>query len=241
MCNWVLQNNQESPFCLFVYLKLSYPSGKIQWIHQDKEYASFFLKKCIKTITNNFNKLIALGWLYYDEEFEYYRLVAIDTLRAEKDWKQRRAAPFTYKDVTHIRATLGAILYTQLYKSYCRKHFKKRRSNVLKSESASKSFTFSCDIKRFAEISVISIHNIFGLSINKASRIKTLASKQKLIEVQKQYFELSDKQVYVAKKGAKYRGENQNIIFKNGKHYLQLIDKIYTDLYFKKRKKLETL
>ena len=241
MCNWVLQNNQESPFCLFVYLKLSYPSGKIQWIHQDKEYASFFLQKCSKTITNNFNKLIALGWLFYDEEFEYYRLVAIDTLRDERDWEQRRAAPFTYKDVTHIRATLGAILYTQLYKSYCRKHFKKRRSNVLKSESASESFTFSCDIKRFAEISVISIHNIFGLSINKASRIKTLAAKYKLIEVQKQYFELSDKQVYVAKKGAKYRGENQNIIFKNGKHYLQLIDKIYTDLYFKKRKKLETL
>jgi hypothetical protein len=237
----VLQNNQESPFCLFVYLKLSYPSGKIQWIHQDKEYASFFLKKCSKTIINNYNKLIELGWLNYDEEFEYYRLVSLDKLRDERDWEQRRAAPFTYKDVTHIRATLGAILYTQLYKSYCRKHFKKRRSNVLKSESASKSFTFSCDIKRFAEISVISINNFFGLSINKASRIKTLASKHKLIEVQKQYFELSAKQVYIAKKGAKYRGENQNIIFKNGKHYLQLTDRIYSDLYFKKRKKLETL
>jgi hypothetical protein len=89
----------------------------------------------------NFNKLIALGCLYYDEEFEYYRLVAIDTLRDEKDRKQRRAAPFTYKDVTHIRATLGAILYTQLYKCYCKKHFKKRKSNVLESESASESFT----------------------------------------------------------------------------------------------------
>jgi hypothetical protein len=241
MCNWVLQNNQESPFCLFVYLKLSYPSGKIQWIHQDKEYASFFLKKCNKTITNNFNKLIELGWLFYDDEFEYYRLEAIDTLRDERDWEQRRAAPFTYKDVTHIRATLGAILYTQLYKSYCRKHFKKRKSNVLKSESASESFTFSCDIKRFAEISVISINDFFNISICKASRIKTLAAKYKLIEVQKQYFELTQEQVYVAKKGAKYRGENQNIIFKNGKHYLQLTDKIYSDLYFKKRKKLETL
>ena len=241
MCNWVLQNNQESPFCLFVYLKLSYPSGKIQWIHQDKEYASFFLKKCSKTIINNYNKLIELGWLNYDEEFEYYRLVSLDKLRDERDWEQRRAAPFTYKDVTHIRATLGAILYTQLYKSYCRKHFKKRRSNVLKSESASESFTFSCDIKRFAEISVKSIESIFGLSINKASRIKNLSAKHKLLEVQKQYFELSYSQVDVAKKGAKYRGENQNIIFKNGKHYLQLTDKIYSDLYFKKRKKLETL
>jgi hypothetical protein len=241
MCNWVVQNNQENSFRLFVYLKLSYPSGKIQWIHQDKEYASFFLQKCNRTITNNFNKLIGLGWLFYDEEFEYYRLVAIDTLREERGWVQRRAVPFSYKEVTHIRATLGAIVYTQLYKSYCRKHFKKRRSNVLKSESASKPFAFSCNIKRFAEVSVISIETIFNISICKASRIKTLAAKYKLIEVQKQYVKLNFDEVNAAKKGAKYRGENQNIIFKNGKYYLQLTDKIYSDLYFKKRKKLETL
>ena len=241
MCNWVLQNNQENPFQLFVYLKLTYPSGKIQWNNLDKEYASFFLCKTTKTITNNFNKLIELGWLYFDDEFNYYRLEALDKLRDERDWELRRAAPFTYKDVTHVRATLGAIVYTQLYKTYCKKHFKKRRSNVLRSESANKPFAFSSDIKRFADISVISVENIFGLSINKASRIKTLAAKNKLIEVQKQYFELSYNQVYAAKKGAKYRGENQNIIFKNGKHYLQLTDKIYSDLYFKRRKKLETL
>jgi len=241
MCNWVLQNNLENPFQLFVYLKLTYPSGKIQWIKRDKEYASFFLCKISKTITNNFKKLIEIGWLYYDDEFEYYRLEALDRLREERGWELRRAAPFTYKDITHVRATLGAIIYTQLYKSYCRKHFKKRKSNVLKSESASKSFAVSSDIKKYAEISVLSINKIFGLSINKASRIKSLAAKHKLLEVQKQYFELSYNQVSAAKKGAKYRGENQNIIFKNGKYYLQLTDKIYSDLYFKKRKKLETL
>lgn len=41
-------------------------------------------------------------------------------------------------------------------------------------------------------------------------------------------------EVYAAKKGAKYRDENQNIIFKNGSYYLQHIDKIYSDLYLKK-------
>lgn len=241
MCNWVLQNNQENPFQLFVYLKLTYPSGKIQWNNLDKEYGSFFLCKTTKTITNNFKKLIELGWLYYDDEFNYYRLEALDKLRDERDWELRRAAPFTYKDVTHIRATLGAILYTQLYKTYCKKHFKKRRSNVLRSESANKPFAFSSDIKRLAEISVLSVENIFGLSINKASRIKTLAAKHKLIEVHKQYSKLNFNEVNAARKSNKYNDMSQNIIFKNGCYYLQHIDKIYSDLYFKRRKKLETL
>ncbi len=241
MCNWVLQNNLENPFQLFVYLKLTYPSGKIQWIEKDKQFAQFFLLRCEKTINNNFKKLINLGWLYYDEEFKYYRLEALDTLREERDWAIRRAYPFSYKDINHIRATLGAVLYTQLYKSYCRKHFKKRKSNVLKSESASKSFAVSSDVKRFAEISVLGINKIFGLSINKASRIKTLAAKHKLIEVKKQYHKLRPDEVNAAKKNNKYNDKNQNIIFKNGSYYLQLIDKIYSDLYFKKRKSLETL
>lgn len=241
MCNWVLQNNLENPFKLFVYLKLTYPSGKIQWIEKDKQFAQFFLSRCEKTINNNFKKLINLGWLYYDEEFKYYRLEALDTLREERDWVIRRAYPFSYKDINIIRATLGAVLYTQLYKSYCRKHFKKHKSNVLKSESANKSFVVSSDVKRFAEISVNGIVAIFKLSKCKASRIKNLAVKHKLIEVKKNYEKLQPNEVNVAKKGAKYRDENQNIIFKNGNYYLQHIDKIYSDLYFKKRKKLETL
>lgn len=241
MCNWVLQNNLENSFQLFVYLKLSYPSGKIQWIEKDKQFAQFFLLRCEKTINNNLKKLIELGWLYYDDEFKYYRLEALDNLREERDWTLRRAYPFSYKDVNHIRATLGAVLYTQLYKSYCRKHFKKSKSNVLKSESASKSFAVSSDIKRYAEISVISINKFFGLSINKASRIKTLAVKYKLIEVKKQYHKLRPDEVNAAKKNNKYNDKNQNIIFKNGNYYLQLTDKIYSDLYFKKRKSLETL
>ncbi|WP_181858197.1 hypothetical protein [Polaribacter sp. WD7] len=236
-----MQNNQENPFQLFVYLKLTYPSGKIQWNGLDKEYASFFLCKTTKTITNNFKKLIELEWLYYDEQFKYYRLEAIDTLRDERDWVKRRAYPFGYKDINNIRATLGAVLYTQLYKSYCGKHFKKHKSNVLKSESANKSFVVSYDVKKYAEISVNGIVAIFKLSKCKASRIKNLAVKHKLIEVKKNYEKLKPNELDVAKKGAKYRDENQNIIFKNGNYYLQHIDKIYSDLYFKKRKKLETL
>jgi len=240
MCNWVVQNNIESPFRLFVYLKLYYPSGKLIWHNYDVDCASLTLCNVTKTIRSNFKKLEKLKWLYYDNEYEYYRLLSLDTIRENYNWVSRKACPFSSKDIAHIRASLGAIIYTQPYKTYCRKYFK-RGSNVLKSRSADEPTAFSCDIKKYAEVSVLSIRNFFGITINKAVRLKQAAEKQGLIEVKKQYFKLQKNQVYAAKKGNEYRDESQNIVFLNGDYYIQQIDKIYTDLYFKRRKKIETL
>lgn len=240
MCNWVLANNKENPFRLYLYLKLSYPSGKIQWNKTDVDLASITLCNTSKTIKSNFKKVQALGWLYYDNEFKYYRLYALDKIRENNNWQLRRAFPFNYKDLTHIRASLGAILYTQLYKTYCRKYLK-RSSNVLKSRSASEPIAFSCDIKKYAEVSVLSVKAFYGLTINKAVRLKQEAQKQGLIEVKKQYFKINKDEAYVSKKGAEYRDESQNVVFINGEYYLQLIDRIYSELYFKRRKKIETL
>tara|TARA_R110002049_G_scaffold101964_3_gene247250 strand:+ start:10492 stop:11214 length:723 start_codon:yes stop_codon:yes gene_type:complete len=240
MCNWVVQNNSENPFRLYVYLKLSYPSGKIHWDNYNIDCASLTLCKTTKTVKSNFKKLEKLEWLYYDEEYKYYRLLSLEKIRENYNWVSRRAYPFTYKDVTHIRATLGAIIYTQPYKTYCRKHFK-RSSNVLKSRSADETITFSCDTKKYAEVSVLSIKDFFGITINKAVRLKQAAERWGLIEVKKQYLKLQKNQVYAAKKGNEYRDESQNIVFLNGDYYIQQIDKIYTELYFKRRKKIETL
>lgn len=240
MCNWVVQNNKENPFRLFVYLKLNYPSGKISWNSYDIDCASLTLCKTTKTVKSNFSKLEKLEWLYYDDDYQFYRLLSLEKIRQKYNWVSRKAYPFMYKDVAHIRATLGAIIYTQPYKTYCRKHFK-RSSNVLKSRSADETITFSCDIKKYAEVSVLSIKDFFGISINKAVRLKQTAERCGLIEVKKQYLKLHKSQVYAAKKGNKYRDESQNIVFVNGDYYIQQIDKIYTDLYFKRRKKIETL
>lgn len=240
MCNWVTANNKENPFRLFIYLKLSYPSGKIQWSKVDVDLASITLCNTPKTIKSNFKKVQELGWLYYDDEFKFYRLYALDKIRGNNDWELRRAFPFNYKDLTHIRATLGAIIYTQLYKTYCRKHFK-RSSNVLKSRSANESIAVSCDIKKYAEVSVLSVKVFYGLTINKAVRLKQEALKHGLIDVKKQYFKINKNEAYASKKGAEYREQRPNVVFRNGEYYLQLIDRIYSDLYFKRRKKIETL
>ncbi|WP_278004296.1 hypothetical protein [Winogradskyella marincola] len=217
-----------------------YPSGKISWNSCDIDCASITLYKTTKTVKSNFNKLKELQWLIYDEDYQFYRLSSLDKIRKHYNWVSRKAFPFTAKDIFHIRATLGAIIYTQPYKTYCRKYFK-RGSNVLKSRSADKSTAFSCDIKKYAEVSVLSIRNFFGITINKAVRLKQAAEEQGLIEVKKQYFKLQKNQVYAAKKGNQYRDESQNIVFLNEDYYIQQIDKIYTELYFKRRKKIETL
>ncbi|MCP4052826.1 MAG: hypothetical protein GY739_07130 [Mesoflavibacter sp.] len=241
MCNWVLKNNKENPFKLFLYLKLTYPSGKITLNSSEIDVAALTIGCTSRTVKNNLNKIIDFGWIYYDDQFKYYRLVSLDVIRSDYNWDLRRAYSFTFKDLSHLKATLGAVLYTQLYKTYCKRFLKKRKSNVLKSESANKPFTFSCDVKNYAEVSVLSIKNFYGINISKASLLKKEAFKYGLIEVKKQYMKLKREQVYATKKSLKYREQSQNIIFKDGSYHLQLIDKIYSNLYFKRRKNLETL
>ncbi len=241
MCNWVTANNTENQFAFFMYLKLTYSSGKVQWNKSDKNLASLTLLKNEKTVISNFDKCVDLGWIEYDTEYNFYRIISFEKIRVQNNWELRRAFPFSYEHLVDIRAVLGAVIFTQLYKSYLKKYFPKRRSNVLLRESASKSPAFFYDKKRYAEISVLSVKRFFNLTLNKATRIKKLAADLGLIEVKKQYYKLNPDQVYAAKKGAEFSGAKQNIIFRNGNCYLQLIDKIYTELYFKRRKKLETL
>ena len=241
MCNTVAKECLEKPFRLFIYLKLMYPSGKTEWDNQEKQFAAFILCNHVKTIENNFKRLLELGWLDYDEEYKYWRIHSFDRIREDNYWGQRRAYCFKYQDLCNVQATLGAIIYTQAYKSYCRKYYK-RKSNVLRKRSADKSFTPSCDTNRpFAQVSVIIINKFYGISINKAVRLKQKAEKHDLIIVKKQYYALAKDQVYAAKKSNHLRDEPMNIVYRNGKNYIQLIDRIYSDLYFKKRKKLETL
>lgn len=238
MCNEVVSKSIENQFQLFAYLKLGYPSGKIKFTQKELLTISFTLQVTPQTIKNNIKKLLDLQWIEYDEYYKYYRVKSFDKLRENNNWEQRRAVPLFFNQLSYTRAFLGAVLYLQLYKNYCRKNNRKR--HVLKSESANKPLSSSYH-KQKAQISVKSIKQIFKTSICKASRLKKLAANMNLLEVEKQYFKLSNNQVYAAKKSAQYREENINIIFREDGYYIQLIDLIYTDMFLKRRKKLETL
>lgn len=99
MCNWVLKNNQEKPFRLFVYLKLFYPNGKINWKNNDIALAALTLCNTERTIKNNFKKLNDFKWVYYDEEYEYSRIKSFEKIREDNSWELRRAYCFRYNDL----------------------------------------------------------------------------------------------------------------------------------------------
>lgn len=240
MCNYVIRQNLENPFRLFVYLKINYPSGKVNWNIKERKRASIFLKINIKSIKNNFKKIIELEWVEFYEKFKYCRLISFDNLRYLFGWSQARAFSFNDNNILNIRSVLGGILYTQLFKSYSRKYLK-RNKKVLKNGSALSFITPSCKYADYAQISVKSISIIFHISISKAVRLKQSAKKAGYIKVKKQYIYLNDDQIYAAKLGRVYNGENNNVVCIKGKYAFQGIDKIYSEMYFKKRKKLKTL
>ena len=240
MSNWSVVNNQEKPLRLFLYLKLYCQCGNIKWNSTDVMLASITLLNNNKTIRNNFKKLVEHGWVVYDNKYNYWIIKSFDKIRYEKGWIMKRAYQFKFSDLFHIYSTLGGLIYTQLYYSN-RKKYKKRLGKVRRKRGADESYSLSCD-NYYARISVLGVNKIFNISINKAVRLKSLAVKEGFISVKKQYSRIENQDyVHVYQKGIKYREENLNIIFMKGEYYEQLIDKINTEMYFVKRKKLETL
>ncbi len=237
MGNHVVSHNIESPFRLFVYLKIKYPSGKLKWDIKEKKMAALDLKNNIKTVKSNFSKIIDLGWVEYIDKFDYWRLNSFEKIRGYNNWEQRRSFCFTYEHLNDIQAVLGGILYAQLYKHFLRKYLR-GNSHVLIKRSADKSIASFISIKKYAEISVKGICINFGLSNGKALRLKKRASKAGYIKVRKQYVDFNQEMVDVYKINAKYSNQPSNIIYINGKYCLQLTDKIHTDITFKKRGKI---
>ena len=240
MCNYVVHHNIENPFRLLTYLKIKYPSGKLIWNIKERKIAALFLATNIKTIDNNFKKIIGLKWVEYYEKPKYCRLVSFDNLRYLFGWYQRSSFSFNNKNILNIRATLGGILYTQVFKSYSRKYLR-RNKKVLKNGSALSFIAPSCKYADYAQISVKLISKIFQISISKAVRLKQRAEKAGYLKVKKQYIYLNNDQIIAAMKGREYRSENNNVVCHKGKYAFQGIDKIHSELYFKKRKKLKTL
>lgn len=237
MCLWTLQNNKEKAFRLFVYLKLCYPSGKIKWNQDDKALAALTLCNTEKTINNNFKKLSAYNWIFYDKQLDYWRIKSFEKIRKEYSWYQNSSYSFELKDLFPVYSVLGGVLYTHLYKSWIKKYLK-GKSNVRIKRRADKSFAYSSKV--FADISVLSVKRFYGISICKAVRLKQCAKAGGFIKVRKNHNKLPEEWVQVFKKGIKYREESPNIVFKNGNYYEQLTDQIKTEMIAKRRKKIET-
>ena len=81
---------------------------------------------------------------------------------------------------------------------------------------------------------------IFNISQAKASRIKTLAKSQKLIEVKKTFKKLEISKFDLEGLKKYHNIAANNVVYKDGNYYLQEIDHIIPLIAIRKRKKLET-
>jgi len=238
-CIYVLENNIENPFQLFLILKLLYPEGKLKFTTDEINFLALVLKVHPKTIRANAKRLIKLNWIRLNIKTNYYLIHSFDRLRKDNNWKSRASIEINANNVYNIRAILGAALYGYLHKDFWRK-VKKEKFVQIKQRTYHFLFSsFNFKLKA-APIAVNGINALFNISQAKASRIKTIAADQNLIEVQKTFTKIKISKFCLD--GLKQYTSicTSNIVFREGNYYVQEIDHIIPLFPIRKRKKLET-
>ena len=239
MCVFVLQNNLENPFRFYLLLKLMYTSGKLKFNKEEIQFLAFTINVTTKTIKTYVRKLEKLKWIRLNTKTQYYLIHSIDRLRKNNDWESRASIEFYFVDIFRIRAILGAAIYGYLHKDFWRK-VKRERVVQIKGctyHTLSSSFNYKA---HKAPISIIGVSKLFKIPQAKTSRLKTLAAKEGLIEVKKQYIKYDISKFHALTIKKYHPDRTRNLIYKDGIYQLQQIDLILPLFDIRRRKKLET-
>lgn len=226
------------PCNFFLVLKLKYPCGKTKLTSSELILLEKLMGiKSRKTSKKNIQVLLEKGFLKYNAKTEYFIIVGFDKIRFKYNWEMRLAFPVTLKNHQNLQAISGAVIYGYLHKDFYRK-VKREKSLQIKGRSYHWiSLKYNYKIQA-APVSVYGVRSIFNIPIASASRLKTIAEKEKLLKVQKNYSDItySNHERNYHKK----INEVQNFVFRNKMNRLQLIDTITPLFNFSKRKSLET-
>ena len=233
-----VQNNYQRQLRFYLLLKLLYPSGKSKLDNQDLQFIEYCDRIASrKTTLKYIEKLSSLGWIRKNQKTEYYIFMSFDKIREENEWQNRLAFPIGFDNYNNLKAVSGAIIYGYLHKDFWRK-VRKKKSVQIKGcayHFLSSKFNFK---KVPAPVSVYGVNAIFNISTATASRIKNAAAKEQLISLKKNYT-MNSLNSEAMHKYLKYNDSKHNLVYKNGKYVLQLIDTIFPLFYFRKRKSLK--
>ncbi len=232
-----VQNNYQRQLRFFLLLKLIYPSGKTRLEHQELQFIEYFDRiESRKTTLKYLERLKALGWIYENKKTGYFLLVSLDKIRKNNEWYNRLAYPIGLHNYNKLKAVSGAVIYGYLHKDFWRK-VRKKKSVQIKGcayHFLSSNFNFK---KAPAPVSVYGVNEIFDISTATASRIKNAAANEKLISLKKNYT-VKNLDAVAMHKFLEYNDNKHNLVYKDGKYVLQLIDTIFPLFYFRKRKSL---
>ena len=223
----------------FLSLKLLFQCGKARLSSQELIALEYIEEIRSRRTTLSYIKfLVEKGWLQYNAKTGYYIIKSFDRIRKENNWKVRTAFPVDYSSYRNIKAITGAILYAYLHKDFWRKVRRKKSVQIKGSTYHFLSPHFNWK-EAPAPVSVLGACKLFNISPSTASRLKDCALKHHLLEVKKNYGTI------IPHKKAmelclKYNDKRNNIVFRQGKYRLQLIDTILPLFPFNTRQKLKT-
>ncbi|MEH6512962.1 MAG: hypothetical protein V7734_07660 [Maribacter arcticus] len=190
--------------------------------------------KSRKTTKKYISALLEMQFLIYNARTGYYLIKAFDKIRSMQHFKTRLAFPIGYQNYNKLDAVTGAVLYGYLHKDFWRK-VKQKKSVQIKGCTyyfPKVNFNYKTQL---APVSVYGLKQIFNIPIATASRLKSAAKSEHYLKVKTNYEKISSDKAFIMNKV----DETDNLRYKNGKYYLQLIDTVCPLFYFIKRKSLE--
>jgi hypothetical protein len=238
MCVWVAQNNLEGVFQTFLFLKLLYRHGKTKLSKTEMAaIASMMNYADLRPLKSHIDKLIELGWIRKNERTNFYLIRSFDMLRRDYEWESRVSIECSIKEVNHIKAFVGAAIFSYQHKNFWRK-VKREKSVRLKGRTYHFLSPFFKYQEHHAPVATTGIQSLYHISKSKASELKHAAFKLGYIHVKKDFDKsYSDADIKLL---IKYCDAPRNMRLLNGEVVLQLIDLILPKIAIRKRHKLGT-
>ena len=194
--------------------------------------------KDIRPIEKHLKKLQKLGWIRLNEATGYFYFKAFNKIYIRDNKQSRVGATCYIDDLKNIYAFIGAALYTYLYRDFKTRVTREKVVRLMGRTFHSFSPSFDKE-KPFYPVATTGIKALYGISITKASLLKTQAEKVGYIEVKKDY-EVTEYYKSTLHVAQKHHPKGDKLFVRGGRLCLQLIDLVLPSFALRKRHKLKT-
>lgn len=227
-CVDVASNNQESEAKVFLIMKMLFKEGKLKLSRKQKnlisEITGYKHLKSLKRITE---VLIAKGWVKENKKTGYFILTSLKSIKEVRSFRSKLSSPCILNNLNNFKAFLGGVIFTYCYKMNIRRAIATRRSESKIYGGSYHSPSGSSKKKYFAEVSVLGVEKLFGISKSKAGEMRSEAIKEGYIEGRQNLLEIN---INLSQKN-RLRKEGYNVIVLNGRLYEQQSMLIYPLIY----------
>jgi hypothetical protein len=193
---YVVLNNLEKPFCIFLFLKF-HSSGKIrlssELLLSAKEILGISDKR---TITKHFNKLITLKWISFSPKSGYYFIRSISTMPISNLKNSKQASILFHYNLKDIDAFLVSTILCEAIrgqKFFWEVALKRKLKPVVTNRDATspaKAYARNSPPNYYG-LGLTKISQLLGCKKTRASQLRKQASDAGFIEVKPHFEEIA--------------------------------------------------